>query len=52
MTHHSDFESALRAEDGMERNRRLEALYEGVLIPCGFVAAIVLILIIALFFHR
>ena len=40
------YQSNIRAEDGIQDNSRWNTLYEGVLIPCGFLFAFLLALLI------
>jgi hypothetical protein len=44
----SPYQSTIRAEDGIQQNSRWNTLFEGVLIPCGFVFAFFLVLLIAM----
>jgi hypothetical protein len=44
----SPYQSNIRAEDGLQKNGRWISLYEGVLIPCGVVVALVVGLFIAI----
>jgi hypothetical protein len=42
----SIYQSNIRAEDGMQQNSGRNALYEGVLIPCGSIIALLSALLI------
>jgi len=42
----SIYQSNIRAEDGIQRNSIWNALYEGVLIPCGFILVLLLVVLI------
>jgi hypothetical protein len=42
----SIYQSNIRAEDGIPQNSRWNALYEGVLIPCGFILVLLLVVLI------
>ncbi|HEY4045725.1 MAG TPA: hypothetical protein VGM27_02570 [Acidobacteriaceae bacterium] len=44
----SIYQPNIRAEDGLPQKGGWNALYEEVLIPCGFVFALLLILVIAI----
>jgi hypothetical protein len=42
----SIYQLNIRAEDGIQQNSRWNALYEAVLIPCGFILVLLLVVLI------
>lgn len=44
----SPYQSNVRAEDGLQKNDRWTSLYEGVIIPCGVVLALVFALFVGM----
>jgi hypothetical protein len=44
----SPYQSNIRAEDGLQKNGRWISFYEGVLIPCGVILALILVLFVGM----
>ena len=44
----STYQPNIRAEDGMQQRDRWNGLYEGVLVPLGFLFALFLVLLIVM----
>jgi hypothetical protein len=44
----SPYQSNIRAEDGLQKNGGWNSFYEGVLIPCGVVLALILVLFVGM----
>jgi hypothetical protein len=44
----STYQSHFRAEDGIQQNSRWRALYEGILVPFGFILALVLVVFVVM----
>ena len=42
----STYQSNIRAEDGIQQNSRWNALCEGILIPFGFILALVVVILL------
>jgi hypothetical protein len=47
-TNASTYPSNIRAEDGIQQNIRWNALYEGILVPLGFILTLVLVVFLVL----
>lgn len=41
----STYQSNIRAEDGVQQDGRWSALYDEILVPCGFILILLLILL-------